>query len=407
VDDATLILRQGAPRHVPLADALDEGVSPTWTETVAIVREVATQLHRGGEPHQVPAVEDIAILSNGGVLLSGGRPYPGGAVAGVGVVMSQLLEQVSAPQQVMDVQHQAIASPPVFATLIDFHNALDFYARPDPQGVLADYFTRATAAVDVGSKNRALEALKEKTKSAHPRDEKKKSARNKRPAYVAVAALLVAGLAGLAAYGLLGASSSTSAVGQTANAALAAITDTGKKLQDATNNAVSKLVGGATEAAPAPANSSPAEATAVTPAIRRRAPVPSEKTPVAATTPRAPAVTPSPVAPGAAAPRPSAAVDIPPIDTNVYTAASADVVPPELVYPQLPTQRKEDATLSVPGDLDLLILEDGTVGEALLIPQSNRLQDRMMISAAKAWRFRAAQKDGRPVRYRVRIPITW
>jgi hypothetical protein len=30
----------------------------------------------------------------------------------------------------------------------------------------------------------------------------------------------------------------------------------------------------------------------------------------------------------------------------------------------------------------------------------------MMVSAAKAWRFRPATKDGRPVRYTLRIPIT-
>ena len=81
--------------------------------------------------------------------------------------------------------------------------------------------------------------------------------------------------------------------------------------------------------------------------------------------------------------------------------------PPVLVYPQLPTKPLGGTILSELGALDILVLEDGTVAEARLIPQSDRLQDRMMVSAAKAWRFRPALKNGRPVRYRVRVPITW
>ena len=149
MDDATLILtRQGLPRHVELVEALADGVTPSWTEAVAIVREIATQLHRGGEPFQVPSVEDIGILSNGGLMITGGRPYPSGPVAGIAVVMAQLLDRNSAPQPVLDIQQQAMSDPPFFESLIDFHNALDFYARPDSQGVLTDYYTRASTAVD-------------------------------------------------------------------------------------------------------------------------------------------------------------------------------------------------------------------------------------------------------------------
>ena len=410
MDDATLILtRQGLPRQLELGGALADGVTPSWTEAVAIVREIATQLHRGGEPYQVPSVEDIAILSTGGLMLTGGRPYPSGPVAGIAVVMAQLLDRNSAPQPVLDIQQQAMSDPPFFESLIDFHNALDFYARPDAQGVLTDYYTRASTAVDSGSKNRALDELKEKTKTSTPK-EKEESKKNRRPTLVLAAAIVVGGLAAIAAYSLLAPSSSASAVGQTANAALAAISETGKKMQDATTGAISKLVGGA-EASSAPAvNASPADAAppVTAPAGRRREPARAPSAPAAALPgPRTNPVlvAPSP-APAVEAPL-EAPLDAPLLDTNVYTAASPGVAPPELVYPQLPKERKDDGTQTQPGDLDILVLEDGTVGEARLIPQSNRLQDRMMISAAKAWRFRPAQKDGRPVRYRVRVPITW
>jgi protein TonB len=377
---------------------------------VAIVREIAMQLHRGGEPYHVPALTDIAVLTSGDVMLSGGRPHPAGAVAGVGIIMSQLLEPVGSPQQVLDIQRQALTAPPTFANLFAFHNALDFFARPDAKGVLADFYTRASAALELGSKNRELDALKEKSKTKRPPDSDEKGRRGKRPVWViAAAAVLVAAFAGAAVYLWRGGSGESAVVSQSANAALAAISDTGKKVQDATTNVISKLVGGATEAAPA----EPAPATNVSPAaplpVPRRRAAPSTSAP---TTPAAPPRAASAPAPAPAAPPPpppvEAPADLPPIDTNVYTAQSADVVAPELVYPQLPTRRSEDPPPpGEPGELDMLVLEDGTVGEARLVPMSNRLQDRMMVSAAKAWRFRPAQKDGRPVRYRVRIPITW
>jgi hypothetical protein len=31
----------------------------------------------------------------------------------------------------------------------------------------------------------------------------------------------------------------------------------------------------------------------------------------------------------------------------------------------------------------------------------------MLVAAAKAWKFRPAMKDGRPVRYRMQVRITW
>ena len=413
MDDSTVILSQSdVLRQVVLIDAIAEGVTPAWTEAVAIVREVAMQLHRVTTPFDVPGLEDIVILPSGAVRMTGGRAHSGGPVAGVASVMSELLERGGAPPQVVEIQRQALASPAVFATLIDFHNALDYYARPDAQHVLVDYYSRAAAALDMASKNKAFDALKEKTKGTHVQEKQKRKKDNqgKRPVWmVAAAVVIAAGLAAGAAFYVMGPPSSSSVVGQSANAALSAIADTGKKVQDVTNSAISKLVGGVPEAAPPPppvANASPAAI--VTP---RRRPAPTDKAPVAtAPAPASPTLegVPAAVAPPSTAAEPAPVPPAPAIDMGVYNARSVGVVAPVLVYPQLPSKRSEDSSQSgEPGELDMLVLEDGTVGEARLIPQSNRLQDRMMVSAAKAWRFRPAYKDGRAVRYRVRIPITW
>ena len=48
----------------------------------------------------------------------------------------------------------------------------------------------------------------------------------------------------------------------------------------------------------------------------------------------------------------------------------------------------------------------GTVDQVRLRADPSQLHDRMLVSAAKAWQFRPAMKEGRPVRYVVRVPIT-
>jgi len=50
--------------------------------------------------------------------------------------------------------------------------------------------------------------------------------------------------------------------------------------------------------------------------------------------------------------------------------------------------------------------EQGDVEQVRLISPANRFHERMIVSAAKMWKFRPAFKDGHPVRYREKIRIT-
>ena len=91
---------------------------------------------------------------------------------------------------------------------------------------------------------------------------------------------------------------------------------------------------------------------------------------------------------------------------HVYDSNDPDVVPPKILRAQMP-ERPIDGVASEPrGVLELLIDQTGAVQQARLVPDSRRLQDRLMVSAAKTWRFAAARRDGQPVRYRLRMPIT-
>ena len=123
-----------------------------------------------------------------------------------------------------------------------------------------------------------------------------------------------------------------------------------------------------------------------------------------------PAVAPAPTAPTPVdlvpvAAEPADATSPPPPRPVFFSGDDSDVEPPVLVYPQLP--RPEDATVS-PGQshFEILVNEVGTVERVRLMAPQARFQDRMMVSAAKAWRFKPATRDGEAVRYLLRIPTT-
>ena len=65
-------------RPIGLSEALAAGAPLSWTETVAVVRDVAMHIHWSATPLNVPTLSQISILPNGFVQIEGGRPTPGG-----------------------------------------------------------------------------------------------------------------------------------------------------------------------------------------------------------------------------------------------------------------------------------------------------------------------------------------
>ena len=97
-------------------------------------------------------------------------------------------------------------------------------------------------------------------------------------------------------------------------------------------------------------------------------------------------------------------------DAAVYSARDADVAPPTVISPQtlgrMPLgMRREDLAM-----IEVLINADGTVAEVRAQDSPQSLDDAMILtmsmSAAKTWRFRPAQKEGRAVRYRQVLPVS-
>ena len=88
--------------------------------------------------------------------------------------------------------------------------------------------------------------------------------------------------------------------------------------------------------------------------------------------------------------------------SRVYSAAEPDVAPARLLRSQLP---QEPAAGADTGYFELTVDEAGDVEFVRLLSPTHRYQDRILVAAAKAWKFRPAMLHGRPVKYRLRIPI--
>jgi hypothetical protein len=93
---------------------------------------------------------------------------------------------------------------------------------------------------------------------------------------------------------------------------------------------------------------------------------------------------------------------VPPVATQVYSSTNPEVQAPVLVRPQMP---REPAPGSDTGYFDILVDERGDVAQVKLISPLRKYHDRMLVSAAKAWKFRPATLNGYPVKYRIRVAI--
>lgn len=93
-----------------------------------------------------------------------------------------------------------------------------------------------------------------------------------------------------------------------------------------------------------------------------------------------------------------------PVESRVYSQEDPAVAPPALVFPKLPSQPKAD---SRPSDsyIEVVVDERGEVQRVRLRSTDASLNDRMLVSAVKAWRFEPAVKDGAPVKYTLRVPV--
>jgi hypothetical protein len=89
---------------------------------------------------------------------------------------------------------------------------------------------------------------------------------------------------------------------------------------------------------------------------------------------------------------------------RIYSASDADVAPPALSSAQQLWSIPSSPRASDRTTIEIVVDERGGVESAKSVGEAASLADTaavaMSLSAAKAWRFRPAIKDGRPVKYR-------
>jgi hypothetical protein len=98
------------------------------------------------------------------------------------------------------------------------------------------------------------------------------------------------------------------------------------------------------------------------------------------------------------------------IDSSIYGANDKDVDPPVVLYPQqlgrVPIGLRRDEITYV----EVIINEEGRVMRVKARESPSTLDESMVLtmslSAAKTWRFQAARKDGKAVKYRQVIPVS-
>ena len=89
---------------------------------------------------------------------------------------------------------------------------------------------------------------------------------------------------------------------------------------------------------------------------------------------------------------------------RIYTSEDGNVVPPAVVRQSLPPSPTAARARSQ-GTLAIVIDESGAVETASMLGALNPVYDRVILEAARQWRYKPATLDGVPVRYRRIVQI--
>jgi hypothetical protein len=92
-------------------------------------------------------------------------------------------------------------------------------------------------------------------------------------------------------------------------------------------------------------------------------------------------------------------------DDIVYAAGDPGIIPPRALSRQFPLTPPIGVPLNRVGTLEMVIDKIGGVERVQLRTPLNRYHERMVVSAAKAWQYAPATKDGKPVKCRITVKI--
>jgi hypothetical protein len=383
-----------------LDNLLARDVGPEWFEGVAIVQLVCRQLRAEGRESAFPHPENILIGVGGSITITG---YSDANPVQTAAHVLGLMLGNDVPVRLRLAVSQATAADGGFASLAEFSEALAYFERPNPEGIIEAFRQRAVLASprDIAPAVRvdAAPAPEKKPISTPPVPRRHVS-----PVAVGLATFAVlvgasawmnrAKLADLLTPTVAGAESAESAAPTARSSTKSATTVASVQHH---NNTVS--------AGPT---------TRVTPSIRAARtilPAPPELQVVATTLSfRYPTTLPSESVvelPELTEPVVVAFRDVHTLATEdrIYSQADPQVTVPLSVYPKFPND--PPAASSPRGTtLELTIAADGLVERVRMLTVPRNIHEFMLLSAAKAWRFEPARIDGHPVRFRKLMTLT-
>jgi hypothetical protein len=380
-------------RSVDLATLTDRQTPLEWFEAVAIGQELNAVLLAGRR--SAPAAEfepeNAAITAEGSVETHGHGAHALPSVAQVAHILLSLLGGVQTiPVQLRLFALQEVSPTPRCSTLGEYSRQLAVFERPNRQTTIREVYQRFMALPPPPVEEPRLTAAAP-SRAERPRKVRAPLWRDRRVRMAAaVAALAVAVVfAGWVVWEL------------------------GAPLASGAGRA------GAAEGGTPVEKSFPEEAAERLRAAAfriwgaeppRRAPLPAEVPPgqpAAVTMPRP--------RPGGAVPRPADAAPEPAgrgeapaavIEPGVFSAANADVVPPVLERSRQPATPRTGTRLEDLPEVELVVSPTGEVESVRLVTETAGVIPKMMLSAIKTWHFQPATRDGRPVRYRLRMHLT-
>jgi hypothetical protein len=407
---------------VKLSEVLGSDQPLEWYESVAIVRDVVERLLEGSEESpRVPALDQVQLSPDGLVILLGGSVVEE-PVRRMGQMLQAILSHSDPPVQLRLIASQATAPSPAYGSLREYSEALMFFERPGRSAILKAMYERAAVAASDRSTPGVAPTLDEiaplpsKKKQPDPvRQTAVKTSRRRKMLAAVTAVAVLLGCAAAVQYTRtpVGASrlkvltsrtvKASDGLGGAVVTAVSSVTDRvglGRLVPAGTTGASAPII-------PAPTKTEPEQ---------KRQPVarPQLKPkPVIAfdlDVPEAsPAVVPAASASVGPTPAPAIAMAAPlarrPIDLTVYSPDSRGVSAPVGVKPQLPRRLPAELDLEALGRIELVVSSDGTVESVKLLKAPRNVHDSMFLSAAKAWQFQPALKDGLPVRYRKTVWI--
>lgn len=397
------------PREVPLR----------WDEAAAVVQTIADNVAEG-QLDSVPPVEWLALDDEGSlhVVASPESQAPARQASSPAAALRDLFRQLvgstPVPPELLSAIETTKEGAPI-ASAQAFSQAIGFFVRPSHHKGLLSVVARLRQDEEERRLQGGLEDLMRKARPSEPGapapgkpkpPDAATHGRRRRAIQVAVAVALALPLLVLGAALVGGGDESPSG----------SLIDRGRAILKEGREGAKSLLGGS-EAPPAESGGKPPASEAAGTGRTRRPPSGSASD----ARPLKPTEDVASIAwilshPVANLPSPSEeeeeeAENTESAATNgdrLYDSLNPDVEPASLVRPRLPSVPETPTPADQLGRLELVIDTTGKVERVRLLQTTaeRRYYDAMLLSAAKAWVFAPARRDGVPVRYRLEVVLT-